>query len=285
MIYYMKTLGVVGLGIMGHGIAANALKAGHRTVLWNRTKSKANNLLEQGAVWVETPTEAARQADIIFEVTANDESSKQVWLESDGILSGANRGKVLITSATLSVKWIEELAQHCKKQGCDLIDMPMTGGRVAAEGGFLTLLAGGDKQVIKELEPELQGIAKEVVYFGPVGSGTKYKLLLNTLQALHLAGFAEVMKIAKAVGLDEKTVGEALVKRPGGVLTEIAWDSYRKLPEPITFSVDWITKDLEYASEMAKNQPHELMAQVTKLYEELQRQNRGSDDWGVITKH
>ncbi len=284
MIYYMKTLGVVGLGIMGHGIAKNALAGGHKTIVWNRTKSRADNLVEQGAVWAKSPAEVAEQADIIFEVTANDESSKDVWLGEEGVLSGANRGKALITSATLSVKWIEELSQHCLKQGYKLIDMPMTGGRVAAEGGYLTLLAGGDKNEINKLRKELEGVAREVTYFGPTGAGTKYKLLLNTLQALHMAGFAEVMKIAKAVGLDEKTVGEALVRRPGGVLTEIAWDSYQKLPEPITFSVEWIDKDLKYAREMAAKTRHELMEQVGKLYDELVADNHGSEDWAYIIK-
>lgn len=280
----MKTIGVVGLGIMGRGIAENVLKGGHRTIVWNRTKSKADNLIAGGAVWADSPAKLAEISDIIIEVTANDESSRAVWLGGKGILNSDNRGKDLITSATLSVKWVEELAGYCKKDGCELIDMPMTGGRVAAEGGFLTLLAGGAKEQIDRLRPELDSVAKEVIYFGSTGSGTKYKLLLNTLQALHMAGFAEVMKIAKAVGLDERTVGESLVKRPGGVITGIAWLSFHKQPEPITFSVDWIAKDLKYALEMADNNPHQLLGDVAKLYEKLSSQNHGSEDWSYILK-
>lgn len=280
----MKTIGVVGLGIMGRGIAENVMKGGHRTIVWNRTKSKADNLIAGGAVWADSPAKLAEISDIIIEVTANDESSRAVWLGDKGILKSDNRGKDLITSATLSVKWVEELAGHCKKNGCELIDMPMTGGRVAAESGFLTLLAGGAKEQIDRLRPELDSVAKEVTYFGSTGSGTKYKLLLNTLQALHMAGFAEVMKIAKAVGLDERTVGESLVKRPGGVITGIAWSSFHKQPEPITFSVDWIAKDLKYALEMADNNPHELLDDVAKLYEKLSSQNHGSEDWSYILK-
>src|SRR5689334_620315 len=110
MLYFlMKTIAVIGTGIMGAGIANNFLKNGYQVFVWNRNKDRLKPLLEAGAVAVETPKQATEKADIVFEVTANDESSRAVWLEPDGIFAGASPEKTLITNATLSVPWIDEL--------------------------------------------------------------------------------------------------------------------------------------------------------------------------------
>ena len=164
----MNRVAVVGLGIMGHGIADNFLKTGYSVTLWNRTKDKADDLLARGAKWADTPAQAAQDADIVFEVTANNESSREVWLGKDGILSkgSSDQPKFLITSATLSVDWVQELAQKADSPNTTFFDMPMTGGRIAAESGQLTLLVGGDETILDQLRPDLEAIAKDVKYFG-----------------------------------------------------------------------------------------------------------------------
>lgn len=109
----MSKVAVVGLGVMGRGMAANLLKNGHELTVWNRTATRAEPFVAQGAKLARTPAEAAA-ADLVFEVTADDQSSREVWLGSDGILQGANSDTVLITAATLSLDWVEELATHLK---------------------------------------------------------------------------------------------------------------------------------------------------------------------------
>jgi 3-hydroxyisobutyrate dehydrogenase-like beta-hydroxyacid dehydrogenase len=284
----MKKIAVIGLGIMGHGIADNFLKNKYEVVVWNRSRDKADDLIAKGAKLASTPNEAAHNADIIFEVTANDESSREVWLGKDGILTNpfTYPPKFLITCATLSIKWVEELSKKVKEQPNVLFfDMPMTGGRVAAESGELTLLVGGNQDELKQLEFDLQAIAKNnVKYFGSVGSGTKYKLVLNTLQAIHLVGFGEVMRLAKAVGLDEQKTADALNERPNGVVTKIASDAYFEKPESISFSVEWITKDLEYATKMIQGIDHKLLDDVLAEYKKLVDMGRGNEDWTEINR-
>jgi 3-hydroxyisobutyrate dehydrogenase-like beta-hydroxyacid dehydrogenase len=280
----MKTIAVIGLGIMGHGIADNYLKHGYTVVVWNRSAEKAADLIEKGAVSAGSVKEAVQQADLVFEVTANDESSREMWLADDGILQNAKPEQVVITCATLSIEWTDELAAKCAEAGLIFLDMPMTGGRVAAEGGQLTLLVGGDKAKLDEVSHDLEPVTKDVKYFGKAGSGMRYKLILNTLQAIHIAGLGEALRMADVAGLDKELVGSALVERPGGVITNIGWEAYQQDPNPITFSVEWINKDLGYAAEMTDSIEHPLLNEARRLYERAIEQGYSQADWTKINK-
>jgi len=280
----MKKIAVIGTGIMGSGIAANYLKHGYKVWVWNRSPEHAAPFQELGATVVDTPKAATAAADIVFEVTANDESSQAVWQGDDGILAGAAADKMLIASATLSVEWTLQLAELCAGKGFDFFDMPLTGGRAAAEAGQLILLAGGDKAKLVALKPDLKAISAKLFYFGPAGSGMKYKLVLNSLQAAHLAAFGEAMQLAVAQGLDPAMVGPALCDRPGGVLTQYAWGAYQANKPPLTFSVNWITKDLEYAHRMAEGQNSPIFEDVLKLYQTARAKGHGDEDWAAILK-
>src|SRR5438132_584130 len=148
----MKTIAIIGTGIMGAGMARNFLLKGFSVVVWNRTKENASELIKLGATWADTPKLATQKADLVFEITSNDESSKSVWLGDDGILAGADRKKFLVVSGTMSVKWVEELAGMCAGKGFSFFDIPLTGGRAGAESGQLILLAGGNKNLLDGLE-------------------------------------------------------------------------------------------------------------------------------------
>ena len=284
MNYKPPIIAVVGSGIMGSGIISNFLKQGYKVYVWNRARNKLTALVAQGAIAADTPKEAAAQADIVFEVTANDESSRSVWLGESGILTGARSGTILITSATLSINWVDELISHCQQNKHIFFDMPLTGGRVGAENGTLTLLVGGDEAELKKIEPTLSAISEKRIYFGKAGSGMRYKLLLNTLQAIHIIAFGEVLEIARQSGLDIKIVGDALADRPGGTTTKLAWRDYQAEPNPINFSIDWITKDLRYSKIFADKAPTPLLNEALSRYEKAVENNLGSKDWTVINK-
>lgn len=269
---------------MGHGMAANFLKHGYGVVVWNRDRKKLKFLIQKGAVDADTPREAAAKADIVFEVTADDESSRTVWFGPDGILSGARKDSMLISSATLSVSWVEKLAHECATQKLAFFDMPLTGGRGGAETGKLVLLVGGDKRKLETLKPVLSAISEKILYFGKAGSGAKFKLLLNMLQAIHVVAFGEVIKIAKDSGLNLKAVGDALAERPGGIPTAAAWRSYDKVPKPINFSVRWIAKDLSYAKAFSGGLPAPLLDEVLKKYRKAIDEGMGEDDWTIINR-
>ena len=134
----MARVAVIGTGVIGAGMAVNLLRNGHEVVVWNRTAERAADAVAAGAKLAATPAEAAADADVVFEATADDASSRSVWLGDDGILAGSARDRRRsITSATLSPDWVAELADACRAAGRTFLDMPVTGGRAGAEGGAL----------------------------------------------------------------------------------------------------------------------------------------------------
>ncbi len=279
-----KKIGIVGVGIMGHGMAANFLKHGYTLFVWNRTARAADDLVREGATFCSTPAEVAKKADVIFEVTANDESSRAVWMGKDGIMAGADAKKILIASATLSIEWVDTLIATCKASGLTFLDVTLTGGRIGAESGTLTLLCGGPDAVIDSLTPVFGAIAKNVHTFGPVGSGARYKLILNFMQALHIVGFGQAMKIAKAHHMDLGRVSDALVEKPGGTITAVAQRTYFTDPDPITFSIEWIIKDLTYAKTFSKGLNITLLDEVLKIYEKAKEKGFAGKDWARISR-
>lgn len=280
----MKKVAVIGTGIMGNGIAKNFLKNGYEVYIWNRSKDRLKNLIKRGGIATNNPFEATQKADIVFEVTANDKSSKLVWIGKNGILSGANSKKVLITCATLSVSWTDKLTSICRKKKLIFFDMPMTGSRIGAESGKLTLLVGGDEKKLETIKRDLGAISEKIFYFGKGCSGMRYKLLLNMLQAIHIIGFGEVISMAKKSGLNIKAVGDALAERPGGTATNLAWIGYQKEPNPANFSVKWITKDLIYAKQLANGLKSPLLDEVLEKYSYMVKKSLGQKDWTVVNR-
>lgn len=280
----MKKVAVLGLGIMGHGVADNFLKNGYEVVVWNRTPDKADDLVARGARLANSVADAVAGADMVFEVTANDESSRGVWLGEHGIIANARPEQVLITCATLSPAWVDELADACAQKGLTFFDMPMTGSRAGAESGQLTLLVGGDEQKLNEMKPYLAPIANEVKYFGLAGAGTRYKLVLNCLQAVHMAGFGEALKMAQHMGLDAKQVGDALAEKPGGATTNLTWRDYQKHPDPINFAVEMIAKDETYALQATNPADFPLIAHTLEQYRQAIADGHAADDWTYVAR-
>lgn len=280
----MKKIAVIGVGIMGNGIATNFLKKGYAVTVWNRTREKLIDLENLGAKIATTPKEATQNADIIFEVSANDESSKVLWLGNDGILAGMDESKIAITSATLSVKWTDELAKLNSDKNYTFFDMPLTGGRLGAETGQLVLLVGGDEIKLEEIKHDLDAISIKLFYFGKAGSGMRYKLILNMVQGIHIVALGEALKVAKSSGLDIKKVGDALAERPGGTTTNLAWRDYQNEPNPINFSIEWITKDLNYAKQMADGIDTVLLDEVLEKYKKVLNSGLADSDWTAVNK-
>jgi 3-hydroxyisobutyrate dehydrogenase len=279
----MKTIGIVGLGIMGKGMALNFIKHGYTVNVWNRTRSVAESI--ESSNICDSPKQVAELSDIIFEVTADDKSSEEVWTGEHGILAGAKEDKVLILSATTSVEWADKLAEINTKQNFKFLDIPLTGGRIGAETGQLTLLCGGNEDLINELKPTFKAIAANIFHFGPVGHGMRYKLILNYIQGAHLVAFGQAMNIAKKAEMDLNKVAEGLAFRPGGVITGIAKDAYFKDPIPLTFSIEWITKDLKYVKKLSDSLGLDLTILNSTLdqYSAVVDEHK-DEDWAAINK-
>ncbi|MAF94554.1 MAG: dehydrogenase [Rhodospirillaceae bacterium] len=209
----MSRIAFLGTGNMGAGMAACLIKAGHDLTVYNRTTEKTGALTKQGATAADTPKEAAVGADAVIAMLSDDEASKAVWLGEDGALAAETAENAFaVECSTLSHDWVLELSATAGQKGFRYIDCPVTGIPVNAEAGELTLLVGADSGDLEAARPLLDPFSSEIIHFGPVGAGTAYKLMVNLMGAVQIAGAAEGMLIAEKAGLDPGQVADALAK-------------------------------------------------------------------------
>jgi 3-hydroxyisobutyrate dehydrogenase len=206
----MPHVAFIGLGRMGHGMAARYLDSGFTVAVWNRSKAKADDLVARGARWASSPADAADGADAIVTMVADDGASRAVWLGKAGAAETAKAGALAIECSTVSYRHALDLAGDLRTRGLVYIDSPVTGLPDAAAAGKLTLLVGADAPDLEQARPFLTPLSTTIRHFGPVGSGTVYKLINNLMGAIQIAGLAEGLAIAEQAGLDMKLVLDAI---------------------------------------------------------------------------
>jgi 3-hydroxyisobutyrate dehydrogenase len=247
------SVALLGLGTMGSGMAANLLKAGLPLTVYNRTASKAEPFAAQGARIATSPADAARDAQIIIAMLADDAASREAWLGTDGAFSTAASGTILIECSTISPAWVSELGSLARERGFELLDAPVTGSRMQAASGQLTFLVGGTEAALTTALPVLQSMSKEIVHLGPLGSGAKLKLVNNFLCGVQIASLAEGIAWLEGSGLDvEKAMNVLKTGAPGsplftGISARMIGHDYA-----VNFLLKLMAKDLQYASAAAK---------------------------------
>ncbi|HEY3622031.1 MAG TPA: NAD(P)-dependent oxidoreductase, partial [Roseiarcus sp.] len=207
----MQRVAILGLGIMGGGMAANWLAKGFELSVWNRTPAKAQALAGKGAKVAATPREAATGADFIFAMVADDDASRGVWLGVDGALAGAKSGAIGVESSTLTPDWVRELGRHAQAKGCGFLDAPVGGSRPAAESGELRFFVGGDPQTYEAARPALAAVGSRMDLLGPVGAGATWKLINNQLAATQIAAHAEALEVAKKAGFKNEQISDLIL--------------------------------------------------------------------------
>jgi 3-hydroxyisobutyrate dehydrogenase len=280
-----KNVAILGLGTMGSGMAANLLKAGFSVSVYNRTASKAQTLVDQGARLASTPAEAALGASIIISMLADDVASRKVWLGERGALESVREGATLVESSTVSPAWIAEFAALAEKRGANLLDAPVTGSRMQAEAGQLSFLVGGSNAALEGATPVLKAMSKEIVHLGPVGSGAKMKLINNFLCGVQVASLAEGLTWIERSGLDrEKALSVLKSGAPGSPL--ISAISARMVSQnySVNFLLSLMTKDLLYAQNEAASLNVDLKtAEVARsLFEAAVAKGLGDEDMASV---
>jgi 3-hydroxyisobutyrate dehydrogenase len=206
----MTRVAFIGLGRMGHGMAGRYLGAGFTVTVWNRSKSKAEDLIARGAQWATSPEDAAIDAEAVVTMVADDAAARAVWLTKDGAAATMKAGTLAIECSTVSYPHALEMARELRDRGLIYIDSPVTGLPDAAAAGKLTLLVGAEPADLEKARPFLEPLSTIIRHFGAVGTGTVYKLINNLMGAIQIAGIAEGLAIAEQAGLDMKLVLEAI---------------------------------------------------------------------------
>jgi 3-hydroxyisobutyrate dehydrogenase len=206
----MARVAFIGLGRMGHGMAGRYLDSGFTVAVWNRSKAKADDLIARGAHWATSPEDAAIDADAVVTMVADDAASREVWLTRDGAAATMKAGTIAIECSTVSYQHTQDMARELRGRGLIYINSPVTGLPDAAAAGTLALLVGAEPADLEKARPYLLPIGTTIRHFGPVGSGTVYKLINNLMGAIQIAGLAEGLAMAEQAGLDMKLVLEAV---------------------------------------------------------------------------
>jgi 3-hydroxyisobutyrate dehydrogenase len=252
----MARVAFVGLGKMGFGMASRLLAAGHELSLYNRTASRAEPLVRHGARALPTPREACIGATAVFAMTADDHSSRAVWLGDHGILAAnLEAGSFAIECSTLSHDWVTELAATAAMRGLRYIDAPVTGLPDTAAAGALTLLVGSGPEDLDSARHVLAAISQRIIRFGPVGAGTAYKLMINMLGAVQIASAAEGMALAERAGLDLSVVAQA-IETSQAASPQVIRNTRRMADDhhdrDVIFTPALRLKDVEYALLLAR---------------------------------
>jgi 3-hydroxyisobutyrate dehydrogenase len=252
----VATIAFIGLGNMGRGMAQRLLQAGHDLRVCNRTKSKAAELERAGARSYATPREACADADAIFAMTADDASSRAVWSGPDGVLAARLAPRAFaIECSTLSYDWAMQLAAQARALNLRYLDAPVTGLAAAAAAGTLTLLVGADEADLDSARPLLSAICDRILHFGPVGSGTAYKLIVNLIGAVQIASLAEGMALAERAGLDLNLVADA-ISTGQAASPQVVRNARRIVADDhdqnVVFTPVLRLKDISYALELAR---------------------------------
>lgn len=210
----------IGTGIMGAPIAGHILDAGYGLTVFNRTRQKADDLVSKGAVWADTPAEAASGADVIFTMVGYPSDVEDVYLSGDGILRAAKKGATLIDLTTSSPQLARDIHDAAEVDDKHAFDCPVTGGEGGAIAGTLTLMAGGTEADIAFARPLLETFSSKIFCFGGAGKGQTAKLCNQVSLASCMVGMADALALAKQGGLDQKQVLEMV---SGGMGASRAW--------------------------------------------------------------
>jgi len=202
----IENIGFIGTGIMGAAMAGHLLAAGFKVSVYNRTKSKAEGLIAQGAKWCESPGACARGQDVVITIVGYPKDVEEVYLGADGVLANAKAGAYVVDMTTSSPILAEKIYVAAREKGIHAVDAPVTGGDTGAKNASLSILVGGDESSFQALKPVFAVLGKNLVYMGSAGAGQKAKACNQIAIAGALAGACEAYAYAKASGIDlEKT--------------------------------------------------------------------------------
>ena len=247
------SIGFIGLGLMGKPMARNLLRAGFPVTVWNRTKSKADDLVGEGAKLAADPRDAAAAADVLITIVSDPPALEEVLWGPNGALEGLRAGSTLIDSSTVSPDTARRVAKACAERGVDFLDAPVTGGTWGAQKGELVFMIGGKAETLERVKPVLEAMGKRSILLGPNGAGQIVKLGMNLLLALQVDAFAEALALVTAAGVPADRLMEVLQSSMArsGVL-DVKAPMMVKGEFPASFPLRLMHKDVRLALELAR---------------------------------
>jgi len=246
----MANLGFVGLGSMGGEMARRLLEAGHSVTGYNRTRSRAQWLLDLGMAWGETPRAVAQSSDVILSMVRDTEALHAVTGGPDGLLAGLSPGKFYIDMSTVSPAASKQIAAQVAAGGAKMFDAPVSGSLITLKAGQLSFMVGGDQDALEEIKPILQDIGPTVDYVGANGLAAMMKVAVNLNLPVQILAFSESLLLAEKMGISRELATTVLLNSVvASPALKYRFPMVLNMPEEPLFDVNMIQKDLRLALE------------------------------------
>jgi 3-hydroxyisobutyrate dehydrogenase len=273
-------IGWIGTGVMGASMCGHLVAKGFQATLFTRSRDKAESLLEKGASWADSPRAVAEKSDVIFSIVGFPSDVRAVMLGEEGALAGSTEGNILVDMTTSEPSLAVEIYEAAREKGVHSVDAPVSGGDVGATNGTLSIMIGGDQEVVEALEPCWDAMGQTIVYQGAAGAGQHTKMVNQTLIATNMIGVCEALLYAHQAGLDLPTVMQSVGSGAAG-----SWSLNNLGPRIIDgnfdpgFFVEHFIKDMGIALDEANKMGLSLpgLALAKQLYLALQAQGHGRD--------
>ena len=275
-------IGFIGIGVMGRSMAGHLLNAGYPLHVHNRTQAKAQDLLDKGAQWQDSPGKVAAVSDVIITIVGFPNDVEAVYLGDDGILTNAKAGSTVIDMTTSCPDLAQKIAEQAKTKGISSFDAPVSGGDIGAREARLSIMVGGDVEVFEKIKPIFEIMGKNIVLQGPAGSGQHTKMCNQIAIASGMMAISEAMAYARKSGLKPETVLKSIESGAAG-----SWSLTNLAPRVLKgdfapgFFVKHFIKDMKIAIGSAENMGLDLpgLQLAKQLYEKLA--DRGCEDDGT----
>jgi len=273
-------IGWIGTGVMGSSMCGQLVDAGFSATVYTRTRSKAARLMGKGAAWADSPKAVAEASDVVFSIVGFPDDVRAVILGDDGALAGCKSGNVLVDMTTSDPSLAVEIHEQSQGKGVHSVDAPVSGGDIGAKNGTLSIMIGGDRDVVDALQPCWDAMGKTIVYQGPAGCGQHTKMVNQVLISTNMIGVCEALLYAHKAGLDLPTVLESLGSGAAG-----SWSLLNLGPRIMDndfdpgFFVEHFIKDMTIALSEAGKMGVFLpgLALSQQLYRALAAQGHGRD--------
>lgn len=250
----MANLGYVGLGEMGSGMVKRLLNAGHTVTGYNRTKSKAEPLIDLGMQWADSPRAVAEAAEIIFSMVTSTKAVQAITQGPDGILAGLTPDKIYLDMTTMSPHYSQQLAAQVETEtGAKMLDAPVSGSSITLEQGKATFMVGGDKAAFDKVKPVLEDIGPKVFHVGENGKAVAMKIAVNLSLAVQMLAFSEGVLLAEKSGISREQAVEVMLNSViASPMVIYRGPFVLGQPEEVLFNCTMMQKDLNLALELGQ---------------------------------
>ena len=281
-------VGFIGLGLMGSRMANNLIRNGNQLFVYNRTKEKANNLINNGAKFINSVAELASQSEVIITMLSEPKVVKDVALGNGGFLNHLNKNSVWIDCSTVNPTFSKEMAMEARKKNIRFLDAPVSGSIKPAENGELTFLIGGEYADIEYCRTLFEAMGKKIIHIGENGKGTSVKMVINLLLAHSMLAFSEGILLGESLEISKEKLFEILFGGP--VIAPFLAGKKDKLLHSnfeAEFPLQWMLKDLRLAliSAVENNLQMPLTESAAYIYEGASKSRHNEDDFSAIYEY